>query len=80
MDQGTVVIIIAVAANLVATVTGVVALLNRISEEGRWRGKIDTKVRAHCDDIRQLKITAQDHEKRISKHEGELGGGIPASS
>lgn len=71
----TVVVGIAVVANLMSTVIGVLWIANKIDQSGHWRGGVDATLKEHSRLLGQHGVLLNDHEKRLSKHEGASTGG-----
>ena len=70
-----IVVIVAVAANLVSTMIGLLWIANKIDQSGHWRGSVDTTLKEHSRLLGNHGAWLNDHEKRLSNHEGEAKGG-----
>lgn len=70
MNGDTWVIVFAVLANIVTTVGGIGMLISRLEENSRWKGSMETKVRSNCQTLKSLGAQVDDHETRLSRHEG----------
>lgn len=73
MDM-TIVVGIAVVANLMSTVIGVLWIANKIDQSGHWRGGVDATLKEHSRLLGDHGRILNDHEKRMSKHEGAANG------
>lgn len=74
MEVSSIVIVIGLAANLLAVVSGFVTLIRRIEDSGNWRGVVQTTLDSHTKRLDKHGVTISEHERWIARHEGASGG------
>ena len=70
-----IILIVGISANLVATIGGVIAMANKLEDRAKWQGWADTKIKSHCRTVSKNGVQLLDHERRISTVEGEHHNG-----
>ena len=69
-SSATVVILVGLAANLVAVVTGFATLIRRIEDSGKWRGTVETMLDSHAKRLERHGGLLGEHDRWIARHEG----------
>lgn len=69
-----IVVIVAVGANLISTMIGLLWIANKIDQSGHWRGGVDATLKEHSRLLGDHGSVLRSHESRLSKHEGAANG------